>query len=69
MRERRIIALALVVTIGGWLHALRMSDVAAAGTPAYKPEGEMRWAVYVTISPAWFDPAEVPIATLTTFWF
>ena len=30
--------------------------------PAYKPEGEMRYAVYVTISPTWFDPAEVATA-------
>ncbi len=69
MRDRRIIALALVVAIGAWLHAPITGDRAAAGTPAYKPEGEMRWAIYVTISPSWFDLAEVPIATLTTFWF
>jgi peptide/nickel transport system substrate-binding protein len=31
-----------------------------------KPEGEMRWALYVTLAPAWFDPAE--IAGLTPFW-
>jgi len=40
-----------------------------AGAPTYKPEGEMTWAVYVTISPAWFDPGEVAIAGLTPFWF
>ena len=32
-----------------------------------KPEGEMRWALYVTLSPAWFDPAEVA-GQLTPFW-
>ena len=37
--------------------------------PSYKPEGELRYAVYVTISPAWFDPAEVGIVGLTPFWF
>ena len=31
-----------------------------------KPEGEMRWALYVTLSPMWFDPAE--IGGLTPFW-
>ena len=31
-----------------------------------KPEGEMRWALYVTLSPMWFDPAEP--AGLTPFW-
>jgi peptide/nickel transport system substrate-binding protein len=32
-----------------------------------KPEGEMRWALYVTLSPAWFDPAEV-VGVITPFW-
>jgi peptide/nickel transport system substrate-binding protein len=32
-----------------------------------KPEGEMRWALYVTLAPAWFDPAEV-VGVLTPFW-
>jgi peptide/nickel transport system substrate-binding protein len=32
-----------------------------------KPEGEMRWALYVTLVPAWFDPAEV-VGVLTPFW-
>jgi peptide/nickel transport system substrate-binding protein len=27
----------------------------------------MRWALYVTLSPAWFDPAEV-VGVLTPFW-
>ena len=32
-----------------------------------KPEGEMRWALYVTLSPTWFDPGEVS-GQLTPFW-
>jgi peptide/nickel transport system substrate-binding protein len=32
-----------------------------------RPEGEMRYAVYVTLAPAWFDPAEV-VGVLTPFW-
>jgi peptide/nickel transport system substrate-binding protein len=32
-----------------------------------KPEGEMRWALYVTLSPVWFDPAEV-LGQITPFW-
>jgi peptide/nickel transport system substrate-binding protein len=32
-----------------------------------KPEGEMRWALYVTLSPVWFDPGEVT-GQLTPFW-
>ena len=33
-----------------------------------KPEGEMRWAMYVTLSPVWFDPGESVIGVLTPFW-
>jgi peptide/nickel transport system substrate-binding protein len=33
-----------------------------------QPVGEMRWALYVTLSPAWFDPAEVAVAGITPFW-
>jgi peptide/nickel transport system substrate-binding protein len=33
-----------------------------------KPEGEMRWALYVTIAPLWFDPGESVIGVLTPFW-
>ena len=32
-----------------------------------EPEGEMRWALYVTLAPAWFDPGEV-VGLLTPFW-
>jgi ABC-type transport system substrate-binding protein len=41
--------LALVVMVGA---------VAPAAAQA-KPEGEMRFAFYVTLAPAWFDPGEV----------
>jgi peptide/nickel transport system substrate-binding protein len=57
-------SLALVVAV--------LAGVLAAGSPREasaqaKPEGEMRWALYVTLSPQWFDPAEV-IGVLTPFW-
>ena len=26
-----------------------------------RPEGEMRWALYVTVPPVWLDPAEVVV--------
>jgi len=49
-----------------------LCTVLAAGPPPEaaaqaKPEGEMRWALYVTLSPQWFDPAEV-IGFITPFW-
>src|SRR5262245_16376642 len=52
--------------------AVLLSAALAAGAPRpsaaqAKPEGEMRWALYVTLSPAWFDPAEV-VGVLTPFW-
>jgi peptide/nickel transport system substrate-binding protein len=45
------------------LLAAAVSDVRAQA----KPEGEMRWALYVTLSPVWFDPGEVA-GQLTPFW-
>jgi peptide/nickel transport system substrate-binding protein len=32
-----------------------------------KPEGEMRWALYLTVSAQWFDPGET-VGQLTPFW-
>src|SRR5438874_13190952 len=33
-----------------------------------KPEGEMRFALYVTLAPAWLDPGEFLLGNLTPFW-
>jgi hypothetical protein len=52
------LALVLVILAGDLL------DQPAAQT---KPEGEMRWALYVTLSPVWFDPGEV-VGQITPFW-
>ena len=54
-----------------WL-AIALGAVTSAGalgpaTAQTKPEGEMRWALYVTVPPAWFDPAEV-VGVITPFW-
>jgi len=35
-------------------------------TSPTKAEGEMRWALYVTLAPIWFDPSEM--GGLTSFW-
>ena len=51
--------LALLLIVGGGL--------IEPATAQPKPEGEMRWALYVTLSPVWFDPAEV-IGQITPFW-
>src|SRR6266852_9946920 len=58
----------IVLVVTGLVSTLLAGDRGVAA-PSYKPEGEMRYAVYVTISPAWLDPAEVAIAGITPFWF
>jgi len=63
MTSRRPIALTLLVML---LTVSALWPTARASAQA-KPDGEMRWAVYVTLSPQWFDPAEV-IGVLTPFW-
>src|SRR5215813_2999793 len=50
------------------LLAVFVSDAAAQPRAAVKPEGELRWALYVTLAPAWFDPGEVTGGFLTPFW-
>jgi peptide/nickel transport system substrate-binding protein len=59
-RRRSIAGLALV-----GLLCLAASPI-AVGAQA-KPEGEMRWALYITLPPAWLDPGEVT-GTITPFW-
>jgi peptide/nickel transport system substrate-binding protein len=54
------------LALTGWLCALPAGNLFAAAAP-YKPEGEMRWALYVTLSPSWFDPGEV-VGLITPFW-
>src|SRR5215470_6503207 len=58
LRRRFACALAIGAALAGGCTA------AAAQT---KPQGEMRWALYVTLPSAWFDPAEV-VGVLTPFW-
>jgi len=60
--RRCLIAALLVVTFTG--------SAVAQPKPAAptKPEGEMRYALYVTLAPAWFDPGETTAGFLTPFW-
>ena len=41
-------------------------DAPARAQPV-RPDGEMRWALYLTLSPNWFDPGEA-VGQLTPFW-
>jgi peptide/nickel transport system substrate-binding protein len=63
MTRSRIVALGLLLVLftSCWLGA-----PALAGAQT-RPEGEMRFAFYVTISPAWFDPGDVT-GFITPFW-
>src|ERR671924_1758692 len=53
---RRAVALVVFVAV-----------IAGAGAPvAAAPEGQVTWAVHVSLAPTWFDPAETP-AVITPF--
>ncbi len=55
--------LSWAMTVGG------PGSAAAQTKPAQvTPEGEMRFALYVTIAPAWLDPGESVPGLLTPFW-
>jgi hypothetical protein len=49
----------LRVGLAAALCALLIKGLNQPASAQVKPEGEMRWALYVTLSPAWFDPGEV----------
>jgi len=55
----RVLALALMVLVA--------VGSAAPAAAQQKPDGEMRFAMYVTLAPAWYDPAEV-LGFITPFW-
>ena len=65
--NKRINAVWLVSAIALWSCVLGALPVSAQA-PAQTPDGEMRWALYVTISPSWFDPGEAGVAGLNSFW-
>src|SRR5262245_43810151 len=44
-----------------------LSGLVEAVDAQAKPDGEMRWALYVTVPPAWLDPGEVQ-GFITPFW-
>jgi peptide/nickel transport system substrate-binding protein len=66
MSRRGTRARSLPLTAAALLWLLLSGAPPEQATAQPKPEGEMRWALYVTLAPAWFDPAEN--AGLTPFW-
>ena len=67
MDGRRHLPLGFALTAIGLSFALLSGGLLAEATAQPKPEGEMRWALYVTLSPVWFDPGEV-VGLITPFW-
>ena len=51
------------VAMVGWAVAVSGPGAAAAET---KPEGEMRFALYVTVAPAWLDPRRASSGRICT---
>lgn len=66
MRHWQKLASAATVALSMLAAGLLAGPVRAA-EPA-KPEGEMIYALYVTIPPAWMDPGEATQGVLTPFW-
>jgi len=60
--QRRLPAVVLAVT-------LLVASILPGGRAAAqgKPEGELKFAMYVTLAPAWYDPASV-LGFITPFW-
>jgi len=56
----------LRVGLAAVLCALFIKSLGQPASAQVKPEGEMRWALYVTLSSAWFDPGEV-VGVITPF--
>jgi peptide/nickel transport system substrate-binding protein len=63
MKATRSLILGCLLLAGSVLAGGALAPAAAQA----KPEGEMRWALYVTLSAVWFDPAEV-VGQITPFW-
>ena len=53
--------------VGAVLCAALTNGFAGRADAQAKPEGEMRWALYVTVPQAWLDPGEV-LGFITPFW-
>ncbi|MGH2360825.1 MAG: hypothetical protein ACRDGM_09840, partial [bacterium] len=66
MNRKRSPARWVALVAASLLCVLPVGDPVNEAAAQTKPEGEMRWALYVTLSPTWFDPGE--FAGLTPFW-
>ena len=58
----------LRLTLSCLLCALLTGSLIYPAAAQAKPEGEMRWALYVTVAPAWYDPGESVVCVIMPFW-
>src|SRR5438105_2415052 len=58
---------ASLTILAGLLVAALLAGALAPAAAQTAAEGEMRFALYVTLAPVWFDPGEV-VGVLTPFW-
>src|SRR5205823_12002730 len=55
----------LAFAVMAWTAAVGTASIATAQT---KPAGEMRFALYLTVPPAWLDPGEAAPGFTSPFW-
>ena len=66
MKRKRSPAPWFVLAAAGLLCVLVVGGLVGKAAAQTRPEGEMRWALYVTLAPIWFDPGE--IGGITSIW-
>jgi peptide/nickel transport system substrate-binding protein len=66
MGQRRLPAAVSTIALLASL-VLPSGPLVGSAAAQAKPEGEVRFAMYVTLAPAWYDPAEV-LGFITPFW-
>jgi len=66
-RKLGVMALPYVLVVGGVLGPAGAQPRPTVPSSPVEPEGEVRWALYVTLPAAWLDPGEA-VGTITPFW-
>jgi peptide/nickel transport system substrate-binding protein len=66
MSSRGTAALGCLFVALIWVSVWPVTGLSAGEARGHQPEGEMRWALHVTLSPSWFDPGDV-VGLLTPF--
>src|SRR5580700_132724 len=61
-RKARPVEFGLFSSLGRVLASLALVLMIAASAPARAggPDGQITWAVHISLAPTWFDPAETP---------